>query len=58
MKRSIGWVLLGTLVLRCGKETEQNGAGTSPTPVEGTWKLVRGTVIEKGDTTVTDYTKD
>lgn len=24
----------------------------------GTWKLVSGTLIEKNDTTVTDYTKD
>lgn len=26
-------------------------------PVEGTWKLLSGTLIEKGDTTVTDYTQ-
>jgi hypothetical protein len=26
--------------------------------VEGTWKLISGTIIEKGDTTFTDYTKD
>ena len=26
--------------------------------VVGTWKLISGTLIEKGDTTVTDYTKD
>lgn len=24
----------------------------------GTWKLLEGTIVEKGDTTVTDYTKD
>jgi hypothetical protein len=24
----------------------------------GTWKLLEGTVIEKGDTTITEYTKD
>ena len=27
------------------------------TPIEGTWQLVSGTLIEKGDTSVTDYTK-
>lgn len=27
-------------------------------PILGTWKLISGTLIEKGDTTVTDYTKD
>jgi hypothetical protein len=37
---------------------------TGSKPVEegnqlvGTWKLLEGTIIEKGDTTVTDYTKD
>ena len=26
-------------------------------PVEGTWQLITGTLIENGDTTITDYTK-
>lgn len=26
--------------------------------ITGTWKLISGTLIEKGDTTITDYTKD
>ena len=26
-------------------------------PIVGTWKLQSGTLIEKGDTTITDYTK-
>jgi hypothetical protein len=26
--------------------------------MEGTWKLLTGTVIENGDTTITDYTHD
>lgn len=26
-------------------------------PIRGTWKLLTGTLIEKGDTTITDYTK-
>jgi len=30
----------------------------SPNLVAGTWQLLRGTLIEKGDTIVTDYTKD
>ena len=29
----------------------------SAIPLEGTWKLLSGTLIEKGDTVVTDYTK-
>lgn len=27
-------------------------------PIVGTWKLFKGTLIEDGDTTVTDYTND
>lgn len=27
-------------------------------PIEGTWKLITGTLIEKGDTTVTRYEQD
>ncbi|HVN58933.1 MAG TPA: hypothetical protein VMT63_11585 [Bacteroidales bacterium] len=30
----------------------------SPTEIEGTWKLVSGTLIEKGDTIVTTYLKN
>jgi hypothetical protein len=58
MKQQLGWILLGTMLLGCGKETGQTAPPSSPTLLAGTWKLVRGTVIEKGDTTVTDYTKD
>lgn len=27
-------------------------------PIIGTWKLISGTIIERGDTTITDYSKD
>lgn len=30
---------------------------TKPSPVQGTWKLLSGTLIEKGDTIITDYTQ-
>ncbi|MEI9920838.1 MAG: hypothetical protein WDO14_18900 [Bacteroidota bacterium] len=33
------------------KETKQKSS------IVGTWKLISGTLIEKGDTTITDYTK-
>src|SRR5687767_1299390 len=29
-----------------------------PKPIIGTWQLLSGTLIEKGDTTVTDYTQN
>lgn len=52
----MGWVLLGAVLLGCGQATEQRGAEPA-TSIRGTWKLVRATVIEKGDTTVTEYTR-
>jgi hypothetical protein len=30
----------------------------SQIPVAGTWKLITGMIIEKGDTVITDYTKN
>jgi hypothetical protein len=30
----------------------------SSNPLVGTWKLVTGILVEKGDSTITDYTKD
>ncbi|HOF21146.1 MAG TPA: hypothetical protein PLO24_07825 [Bacteroidales bacterium] len=35
-----------------------NVSETSDSSIEGTWKLITGIVIEKGDTAVTDYSKD
>ncbi|MBL0327410.1 MAG: hypothetical protein IPP61_20000 [Cytophagaceae bacterium] len=37
-------------LISCQKKTENN-------QIEGTWKLLSGTLIEKGDTTITDYTQ-
>jgi hypothetical protein len=38
--------------LSCEKETAR------PKPVEGTWQLFSATLVEKGDSTFTDYTKN
>ncbi|WP_153797635.1 lipocalin-like domain-containing protein [Foetidibacter luteolus] len=40
----------------CGQHTTEH-AMPERAPLEGTWKLLSGTLIEKGDTTVTDYTQ-
>jgi hypothetical protein len=45
-----------SLLLSCNTNTN-----TQPTPslrLNGTWRLISGTGIAKGDTTVTDYTKN
>lgn len=62
MKSVIGLVILISSLISCqakndtatSKETQKE----TPKALEGTWKLVKGTLVEKGDTTVTDYTKN
>ena len=48
-------VLICTSCNTSSTNTEQQ---TTKLPIEGTWKLITGTLIEKNNTTVTDYTKD
>lgn len=52
-------LLLTALVLALFScDTENMQKGNDANALAGTWKLVNGTLIEKGDTTVTDYTKN
>ena len=46
-------------IISCN-EKSQNSEEVNPpkTSIQGTWKLLTGTLIEKGDTVVTDYTKE
>jgi hypothetical protein len=46
------FISLVIVCLSCEKKAAQ------PKPVEGTWQLFSATLIEKGDTTFTDYTKN
>jgi hypothetical protein len=57
MKISILFTLVAVILVSCGPSAVADAAKTSPKPA-GTWKLLTGTLIEKGDTVVTDYTKD
>jgi hypothetical protein len=58
--RSTGFVFFVLiLVTACNKPTEETSTvSSSSLPIGGTWQLISGTLIEKGDTTFTDYTKD
>jgi len=58
MKIRIGFTLISTLLLSCEAENEGDASKPAPKQIIGTWQLVTGSVIEKGDTTVTDYTKN
>jgi hypothetical protein len=55
MKKLLSLLFLLT-VISCTQESAKKE--TESLPIQGTWKLLTGTLIEKGDTTVTDYTKN
>jgi len=48
----------GLLILSCETQTKPTAEANSDVPLKGTWQLFSGTLIEKGDTTTTDYTKN
>jgi len=55
LKLSIA-ILFCVCLTACKEKPESNIKTTLP--IQGTWKLLTGNLIEKGDTVVTDYTKD
>lgn len=57
MKIKIVFVIIITTVMSCKGKMENNTVKPSHIPVAGTWQLITGTIIDKNDTTVTDYTK-
>jgi hypothetical protein len=42
----------------CVEKKQKEILKKEPLPITGTWQLITGTLIEKGDTSITDYTKD
>ncbi len=58
MKNKIGFVLIATTLLSCVEKMEDKELKPSQITITGTWKLITGTLIEKGDTVTTDYTKN
>ena len=57
MRNFTGFVAMLLLFASCNTTISREETKTSKLPIEGTWKLLTGTLVEKGDTTVTDYTK-
>lgn len=41
----------------CNRPSSDSGLHTAKVPLQGTWKLLSGTLIEAGDTVATDYTR-
>lgn len=58
MKTSIKFLLASCMLMACGQGTENNTSEPNSNPIAGTWKLERAILIEDGDTTVTDYSKN
>ena len=54
MKRINTFILISTILFSCKPATNNE---QPKLPLKGTWKLITGTLIENGKTTVTDYTK-
>lgn len=58
MKTSIAFLSIIITLVSCNSKTGGDGLKPALLPIAGTWKLIKGTVIDKGDTVVTDYTKN
>ena len=58
MKTGIGFIIMITTLLSCLAKTEADVSKKPLMSIAGTWQLITGTLIEKGDTVVTDYTKN
>ncbi|RYY14733.1 MAG: hypothetical protein EOO04_29755 [Chitinophagaceae bacterium] len=49
--------LLLIISISCTDTSNTSEVAKVKMPITGSWKLLSGTLVEKGDTTVTDYTK-
>lgn len=58
MKVSIGFLLMSIALICCEGNKKNDAQASIPKPVVGTWQLITGTLIEKGDTSITDYTEN
>lgn len=57
MKQTIGCLLITVVLISCNTPPAEKAQTDNDLPIRGTWKLISGTLIEKNDTVVTDYTK-
>ena len=53
--KKLSLIFLPLIIISCNQQPEKKEE-IKPLPIQGTWKLLTGTVIEKGDTSITDYT--
>ncbi|HMG67768.1 MAG TPA: hypothetical protein VK588_08785 [Chitinophagaceae bacterium] len=57
MKNQIGVTTIFLILVSCNAPVQNGETKSTSIPISGSWKLLTGTLIEKGDTVVTDYTK-
>jgi hypothetical protein len=56
--KSVSFLTVFVLFLfSCNTKTSNPALPYKSLPIAGTWRLLNGTIIENGDTTVTDYSK-
>ena len=58
MKKIFEFLLIAVTVMSCVAKTEEDSVKSAPKRIVGTWKLITGTTIEKGDTVVAYYNKN
>lgn len=56
MKLIFSAIVLAVLFCACNNPNNQDSSSKNSPSIEGTWQLISGTIIENGDTAVTDYT--
>ena len=57
MDKLFAALLFSIVITSCSPKQESIQQIENP-GIQGTWQLITGTLIEKGDTTITEYTKD
>ena len=58
MKNTIVLLFFSAFLVSCTETAQDAPKEQSRLPINGTWKLISGTTIEKNDTVITDYTKN
>jgi hypothetical protein len=58
LKTTTVYLSLVVVLVSCNASDTNQRSKSIRNPITGTWKLLTGTLIEKGDTTVTDFTKN
>ena len=58
MKKVFLILVFPVIITACSETLKKDPKIADEVSLKGTWKLLSGTLIEKGDTIVTDYTKD